>query len=35
MHSYEACGHAYHATLPTYALRTFLYTIQDTAGLGF
>jgi len=35
MQAYEAGGHAYHATLPTDALRTFRDTMQETAATGF
>jgi aspartate aminotransferase-like enzyme len=35
MRAYENGGHAYHATLPTDALRTFRDAMQETAAAGF
>ena len=35
MRAYENGGHAYHATLPTDALKTFRDTMQETADYGF
>jgi len=35
MRAYEGDGHAYHATLPTDALRQFRDTMQETGDLGF
>jgi aspartate aminotransferase-like enzyme len=35
MRAYENGGHAYHATLPTDALRTFRDAMQETAAVGF
>ena len=35
MEAYENGGHAYHATLPTDALKRFRDTMQETATLGF
>lgn len=35
MQAYENGGHAYHATLPTDALRMFRDTVQETADYGF
>lgn len=35
MRAYEGGGHAYHATMPTDALRGFRDTMQETARLGF
>jgi len=35
MQAYEGGGHAYHATMPTDALRGFRDTMQETSGLGF
>ena len=35
MRAYEGNGHAYHATLPTDALRQFRDTMQETESLGF
>jgi len=35
MRAYENGGHAYHATMPTDALRTFHRVMQETASYGF
>ena len=35
MQTYEAGGHAYHATMPTDALRAFRDTMQETRDYGF
>ena len=35
MRAYEDGGHAYHATLPTDALRAFRNTMRETAEIGF
>jgi aspartate aminotransferase-like enzyme len=35
MEAYEGGGHAYHATLPTDALKSFRDTMQETAEYGF
>jgi aspartate aminotransferase-like enzyme len=35
MVAYESGGHAYHATMPTDALRTFRDVMNETAGIGF
>ena len=35
MQAYEGGGHAYHATLPTDALKTFRDTMMETAEYGF
>ncbi len=35
MEAYEAGGHAYHATMPTDALRAFRDTMQETKAYGF
>jgi aspartate aminotransferase-like enzyme len=35
MQAYENGGHAYHATMPTDALRTFRDTMQETGNYGF
>jgi aspartate aminotransferase-like enzyme len=35
MEAYENGGHAYHATMPTDALRAFRDTMQETKALGF
>ncbi len=35
MQAYEAGGHAYHATLPTDALRVFRDTMRETEAFGF
>ena len=35
MRAYESGGHAYHATMPTDALRTFRDTMLETAAVGF
>jgi aspartate aminotransferase-like enzyme len=35
MEAYEAGGHAYHATMPTDALRAFRDTMQETRDYGF
>jgi aspartate aminotransferase-like enzyme len=35
MQAYLNCGHAYHATMPTDALRDFRDTMQETAEMGF
>ncbi|SDF45715.1 aminotransferase class V-fold PLP-dependent enzyme [Sulfitobacter delicatus] len=35
MKAYEAGGHAYHATMPTDALRLFRDTVRETRGYGF
>lgn len=35
MEAYEAGGHAYHATMPTDALRDFRDTMQECKGYGF
>ncbi len=35
MKAYEDGGHAYHATMPTYALRAFRDTMEETRAYGF
>lgn len=35
MQAYESGGHAYHATMPTDALRTFVAVMSETEGYGF
>ena len=35
MQAYESGGHAYHATMPTDAIKHFRDTVNETAGFGF
>ena len=35
METYESGGHAYHATMPTDALRTFHHAMMETKQIGF